>query len=422
MPSVTIPGVAAAPLTFSSNDAAPYANALSVVIGGGLSNGTLQPYTYTGGLTGPGPSSGTGGALIIATASTPVAIPLADIATIITSTGPVSITGGGAGETVVAGSGGLDYTGITPDGTAIDYIAAGDGANLITTSTTATGNYAINTGSGNDTISVYGNSVINAGTGNNTVSIGGGNNLVYSEGYDTITGSTVPGGGVDTVNIGSGQTSIDPGAQNFFIFASAEPTNPLVLMAGTGSDTVSVGAGGGNITAGSGGASVLIGGTGSNSATLTTLHGTASGDQIYAVGGGSVYATAGAGNETITGAGGTPAGLLVGGSSGSDTFVAGSGNDTLVAGTGTDSLDGGSGSALMLGGTGADTFAFQFGGGGHDTITGFSSTDTLQLTGFGITSVPTQASGGNLVIALSDGTTITLTGVTSLAAGHVVLK
>ena len=87
-----------------------------------------------------------------------------------------------------------------------------------------------------------------------------------------------------------------------------------------------------------------------------------------------------------------------------------------------DTLIGSTGSAVMVSGTGPDTFAFQFGNGGADTITGFKATDTLQLTGFGISSLPTTVSGGSTVVALNDGTTITLTGVTSLPSSQVVLK
>ena len=111
------------------------------------------------------------------------------------------------GETVVAGSGGLTYTGITPSGTAVTYIAAGDGPNLIATTPDTAGNYSINTGAGADTISVSGNAVVNAGSGANSVSVTGGNSLVYSEGFDNITLSS----GTDTINVGSSQATINPG-------------------------------------------------------------------------------------------------------------------------------------------------------------------------------------------------------------------
>lgn len=423
MPSVTIPGASSTPVTFSSNDSAPYANALASVISTGLASGTLTLQPYVSGSTAPGPASGTGGAVLISSATTSVAIPTTDSAILITSTTPTSITGGAAGLFAVAGSAGLTYTNITPSGSAIDYITAGDGSNLITTSTAGTGNYAVNTGSGSDSISVFGNAVINAGTGSNSVSLAGGNSLVYSEGFDSITGSTVVGGGgTDTLSVGSGQATINPGTSNFFIFGASTTTNPLIFMPGSGADTISVGSGGGNVYAGTAGGSILFGGAGGPGSAPTALHGSASGDQIYSIGAGVVFATAGAGNETITGAGGSPNGFSVPGSTANNQFTAGSGNDTLIAGAGRDTLVGGSGSAVMISGTGADTFSFQFGNGGQDTITGFKASDTLVLSQFGITSVTPTTSGGSAVISLSDGTKITLSGVTSLNPSQVVLK
>jgi Ca2+-binding RTX toxin-like protein len=76
----------------------------------------------------------------------------------------------------------------------------------------------------------------------------------------------------------------------------------------------------------------------------------------------------------------------------------------------------------MTGGPGSDTFSFQFGGGSQDTITGFSAKDTLQLSGFGISTVPTQTVNGSTVIGLSDGTTITISGVPSINPNQIVLK
>jgi Ca2+-binding RTX toxin-like protein len=397
---------------------------LASTISKGLTGGNLTAFNYTDGTAAPGPATGTSGvAVITAAPATPVAIPTTDSGTVIMATTPTSITGGAAGETVVAGSSGLTYTDITPSGNAIDYIVAGDGANLITTSTSGTGNYAVNTGAGNDTIAVNGNAVVNAGTGYNTVSVTGGSSLVYSEGYDSIFGSTVAGGGgTDTVNIGSGQDTINPGTTNFFIFGTTTSTAPLLFGPGTGSDTISVGSGGGDVTAGSGGNSILFGGAGGAGSAPTMLHGTANGDQIYAISGGSVTATAGAGNETITGAGGAPDGFIVPGSVANNTFTAGSGNDTLIAGAGSDTLIGGTGTAEMISGTGPDTFEFQFGTGGTDTITGFKATDTLQFNGYSVTTLPTTTSAGSTIITLSDGTTVTLSGVASLNPNQVVLK
>jgi Ca2+-binding RTX toxin-like protein len=423
MPSVTITGASDVNLTFSTNDSAPFAFNLGGLIGAGLTSGALTAFNYVSGATAPGPATGTGGVAVFGSGITPtttVDVPVTDSAIVDSSTGPLSITGGAAGETVVAGSGALNYTDITPSGDATDYIVAGDGNNLISTSTVGGGNYSINLGSGNDSVSINGNSSINAGTGHNFITVGGGGSIISSEGFDSITGSSVASATADTVNIGSGQTTVDPGASNFFIFGTSTTTNPLVFKPGTGSDTISVGSGGGNVFAGSGGNSILFGGAGGGSAPVV-LHGTADGDQIFSIGAGNVTAIAGAGNETITGAGGSPDGFSVPGSTGNNTFEAGSGNDTLIAGAGQDTLWGGTGNALLQSGTGADTFEFQFGSGGQDTVTGFKATDTLQFNGFGLTSttLPETSVGGSTVIALNDGTTVTLQGVTSLNPAQV---
>ncbi len=419
MPTVTVSGAGTSvTLTYTSNDSVPYANTLANAISAALQNGSLTAFPYTSGATTPG---GPGGVAFFATSpSQTVAVPTSDVGIIDAASGPVSITGGGVGETVVAGSGGLTYTGITPSGSAVDYIAAGDGANFIATATTGTGNYQVNTGAGNDTISVFGNGVVNAGTGNNSVSVSGGSSLIYSEGHDSITTSGV---GTDTINVGTGTPTINPGSANLVV-TSSSTAGALFIAAGTGSDTISVGPGGGAVYAGSGGNSILVAGTVGANGAATTLHGGGGGDQLYASGSTAVYAAAGPGNETLSGAGGTPAGgVSVAGSTASNTFLAGTGNDTLIAGAGKDTLVGASGHAVMTSGTGADVFSFTSGtAGGMDTITGFKAADTLALTGYGSGPVPTTTMGGSTVVHLSDGTSITIQGVSALNPSQIVLK
>jgi serralysin len=411
-------------VVYNTTQSYGFAAALGSAVGAGLTSGTLTQYNYTSGPTAPGPTTGTNGVANFNSSSTPsttVTVPTTDSAVVDSMSGPLSITGGAAGDTVVAGSGGLYYTNITPSGSKIDYITAGDGNNTIETSTTGTGNYAVNTGAGNDIISVNGNAVVNAGTGNNSISVSGGNSLIYSEGNDSIQGSTVVGaGGTDTVNVGSGQATVNPGTSNLFIFGTSTTTNPLVVLPGTGSDTISVGSGGGYVSAGTGGNSILYGGAGASNAPLV-LRGGASGDQIFAVSSGKVTAYAGPGNETISGAASDANGFPQPGSTANNTFYAGTGNDTLIAGLGNDTLIGGTGTALMVSSTqGATTFEFQFGNTvGQDTITGFKATDTLDLSGFGTTPVNETVSGGSTVISLFDGTQITISGVTNLNPNQI---
>ncbi|MCB8883103.1 Hint domain-containing protein [Acidisoma cellulosilytica] len=414
MSDVTISG-ASAPAIFETDEAAPYAQTLAAALNSGLDSGTLTALPYTSGPVAPAAAGGV--VVITTTPATTLAIPTTDVGLFITG-GATSVTGGGVGETVIGGSGGLTYTDITPSGSVVDYIAVGDGNNLITTGTTGIGNYQINTGAGNDTISVFGNAVINAGTGQNTISVSGGNSYIYSEGGDNI---TMSGTGTDTVNIGTGQTTINPGSTNLFVFGSTDATKPIFIGRGTGSDTISVGSGGGTVYAGTGGNSVLFGGTGAaTTGAVTALHGSTNGDQLYAIGAAPVVLYAGGGDETLSGAGGTVDGLAVPESTADNTFMAGSGNDTIVGGAGNDVIIASTGRGAFASGTGKTTFAFVNGeAGGQDTITGFASNDRLVFNGYGVAQFPTEVVGGSEIIELPDATEITLQGITSLSPSQI---
>jgi Ca2+-binding RTX toxin-like protein len=347
MPDVTISGGGImATAIFATNEAAPYAQTVTSLLSSALTNGTYTPLIYSGGENAPG---GSNGVIVFSTAYTSaVEIPTSDIGTFIT--GGATITGGGVGEYVVAGSSGLTYTDITPSGSAVDYIVAGDGNNVIATSTTGGGNYQINTGAGNDTISVMGNGLINAGTGQNTISVTNGSSVIYSEGYDNITAS---GSGVDMVEIGTdtgdtgtGRTTINPGSVDFDIRADSyngsgsASTIPVFLDPGTGSDTVLIGAGGGTVYGGSAGNNILVAGAGA----AATLYGGGDGDKLYATGNTPVDLYAGSGSETLSGAGGTVDDSHF---STSTTFSASTANNSFWAGTGIDT---------MIGGKGNDTY------------------------------------------------------------------
>ena len=368
MPNVMISGATtSAEAIFDTDEAFPYAQTLAAQLSNGLENGSLTPLNYASGTIAPG---ATGGVVVITMApNTTVTIPTTDVGLFITA-GPTKITGGAPGESVVGGSFGLTYTDITPSGPAVDYIVAGDGTNLITTSTTGTGNYQIDTGAGNDSISLFGNGVINAGTGGNSVSVSGGSSYIYSEGADIITAN---GSGTDTINIGTGRATVNPGSANLFIFEDDDATNPLFLGPGSGSDTVVAGAGGGTVYGGTAGNNVLMAGAGAPTGITTTLHGSSNGDLLIATGSGSVVLVAGAGSETLTGAGGTFNGQSFAASTADDIFrTEPSGDDTIIGGSGTNTV--------TFGGLRAD-YLFAAGPDGTLQVTGvgggFSSFDTL---------------------------------------------
>lgn len=135
---------------------------------------------------------------------------------------------------------------------------------------------------------------------------------------------------------------------------------------------------------------------------------------------GILAANGGAGNDSIVGGSGAS---TLGGGAGNDTIVAGSGGSYLIGETGNDSL---------VGGAGKDVFIFMPGD-GNDTVSGFDpAADTL---GFASTNYGTsgtldlaslisnaQVSGGNTILTLPDGSTITVQGVTGVNINWFTVK
>ncbi|MBV9785752.1 MAG: hypothetical protein JO264_18250, partial [Acidisphaera sp.] len=118
---------------------------------------------------------------------------------------------------------------------------------------------------------------------------------------------------------------------------------------------------------------------------------------------------------------------VFGGTGTNETF-AGSGDMLMIEGSGNSTFYSGSSNAEVFGGSGSDLYAFVNGqGGGNDLIVGFKAgTDHLSLQGYGaagVAAAETQAAtgvGGNTVINLSDGTQITLVGVSGLSSSSFV--
>ncbi|MDG5496670.1 calcium-binding protein [Niveispirillum sp. BGYR6] len=180
------------------------------------------------------------------------------------------------------------------------------------------------------------------------------------------------------------------------LFVGASPSNKLIV--GDAGNQFVVGSsltGSSTIIAGDGNDSV-IGGTGSDSISAN----------------GNAILNGGAGNDVITGGAGF---ATLGGGAGNDTITAGSGGAIIIGEAGNDSL---------VAGAGKDVFIFTPGG-GNDTVSGFNPTqDTLAFgtTNFGgnaqlnlvslISSA--QVTGGNTVLTLPDGSTITVVGQTGI--------
>jgi Ca2+-binding RTX toxin-like protein len=105
------------------------------------------------------------------------------------------------------------------------------------------------------------------------------------------------------------------------------------------------------------------------------------------------------------------------GGDGNDTINGGGQNDILNGGAGDDRIVGDTGNDLMTGGTGMDWFRAIAFGFGHDTVTDFENgVDKLRFTGMaGVDDfsdfVVTTNGDGWAVVTLSDGSSITLTGM-----------
>ena len=140
-------------------------------------------------------------------------------------------------------------------------------------------------------------------------------------------------------------------------------------------------------------------------------HGTASGD------------VAGVGNDTFSGA------VAVRGSNFADEIFGDAFANILEGRDGDDRLDGRGGADTLTGGNGADTFIFADGG-GTDFVTDFNRAqgDMIDVSGVAVIStfadVQSRAtvSGGNTVIDLGGGNTLTLTGVTSIQQSDFVFR
>ncbi len=286
--------------------------------------------------------------------------------------GADTIFAGGVGTTVTEGAGSLYLIG--GSGT----LSARAGIGTVTVFG-GTGGGALDGGSG-------GHNVLVAGGGNTTLTGGGAGDLLVA-------------GSGNTTLVLKGDSTAFGGAGQSTMFGAAND-----VMVGSGnSDLMIAGAGPEALWAGTG-TSVLYGGVGAD----TLVGGTAGQSTI----------TGGSGGDLIVGSAGK---VVAHGGTGDDVFFAGTGDMTIAEGNGSDNVVFGRGNATVTGGAGRDLFTFLNGSaGGSDVISGFKvGTDQIQLFGYGADPARTAANGGSTVVTLSDGTTITLVGVTQLAANSI---
>jgi hypothetical protein len=346
----------------------------------------------------------------------------------------VLLMGNAANDTIVANG---------PD----DTMVGGAGGNTVFWASATETIY----GGGNDTIittfgpcdintSIAGRSVVFAGPQDNIINLNGTDTVIATGSGNARANDTINAAGSDTVfapssgllnlyggngpdvlvgaaggtarmwgGAGNGNSFWAGDAAQAYYFGGAGSAQViggsgiLVVQGGAGAVTVFAGSGGA-IIQGAPGPSEFLAGEGASTIDA------ASGNLVWLVGSANNSLVAGGGNATIWGAN----------SAGDNVFQAGDGPCTISGGLGNDTFLGGSGAALMVAGQGGDVFSFTNGlAGGATTIKEFNtSNDQIDLHGYaGYTNALV---GGSEVLSLSDGTTITLAGVSSMAGVQVI--
>lgn len=198
-----------------------------------------------------------------------------------------------------------------------------------------------------------------------------------------------------------------------------------VVLNGTQNNSVSVLFGGTNT-------SVVAGDAGSNFVVLS--NNTAGATVVSGVGNDSILGGSGGDNFRLGDSG------VANGGSGADTLIGGIGSATLGGGAGADSIVAGAGGGYLVGEAGTDTLVGGAGkdvaifspGDGNDTFVGFDPTqDTLAFASvrydggtLDINALIQNATvtGGNTILTLPDGSTITVVGATGINLNWFTIK
>lgn len=315
---------------------------------------------------------------------------------------------GGAGDTIVAGSGD-------------DTIYTGGGSTTV------------NSGTGHATIYLQDTAV--GATINDSVWLDDGQSVVYANGANDAVIATVGG-----QTITGAQNTVTSSNLTVVLTATSNVTTDVngvssaaynLVVGGAGSTLVYDGSSGNTVDGGSGGLffigassiSADLNGGGGNFVAFgadgdTITFGNTSGTTT-----GLTELIAGTGNETLDGGSASTAVALFGTSdtAGTDLLVGGSGDDTLQAGVGSETLTGGAGDNLFLFNASTD--------GGTITITDFlgSSGNNIAFSGYSPSDIQTALQSGteadgNYTVTLSDNTSITFDNVTGYSDlnGHII--
>jgi Ca2+-binding RTX toxin-like protein len=279
----------------------------------------------------------------------------------------------------------------------------------------------------NSSVSVPGSyKEIYDGTSGDTVTTGATNQMTFLQDNGAGKGTflnvtqgsnTIFAAGADTINTGSASTLIFAGRNGGTVTGGG---GSMYFVGGTGAVSVSGGSGPTTFFGGTGSAdSFLRGGSGQN----LLIAGSGTGNSTLVGGGGPTWEFADGSGPVTMYAGASPIAIMVGvtGAGGPELMKTGSGNAFIGLNANADTVIGGSGSSTVLGGTGHDVYAFVQGqAGGSEIIADFKvGTDALVFSpGYGDKPVASETIekvagyGTSDVIKLTDGTTITLIGVT----------
>jgi Ca2+-binding RTX toxin-like protein len=262
------------------------------------------------------------------------------------------------------------------------------------------------------------------GTSGDTVTTGATNQMTFLQDNGAGKGTrlnvthgsnTIFAAGADTINTGSASTLIFAGRNGGTVTGGS---GSMYFVGGTGAVSVSGGSGPTTLFGGTGSAdSFLRGGSGQN----LLIAGYGTGNSTLVGGSGPTWEFANGSGPVTMYAGDSPISILVGVTgAGVELMKTGPGDAFIGLNGNADTVIGGSGASTVLGGTGHDIYAFVDGqGGGTEVIASFKvGKDALVFSpGYGNKAVASETIekvagyGTSDVIKLTDGTTITLIGV-----------
>ncbi len=280
----------------------------------------------------------------------------------------------------------------------------------------------------------------------NAAAVSGNVVIDLSGGPSTIAGRelTIAAGTIEVAHGGDGNDRLIAGADGAELHGGRGAdtieggAGADALYGGAGDDRLS-GADGADWIDGDGGRDVIYGGGGNDSVRgldgddwidggpgADDVNGNIGNDTVYGGDGADVWVRGGRDNDLVHGGFGDD--LHVNGNIGNDTVYGDDGNDVvfggqdndlLYGGPGNDTLSGDRGDDTLHGGPGADAFLLRLGG-GQDVVMDFSilEGDRIVIEG-GAAPTFTTGAAGELIIGLSDGSSVRLIGVSFADLGSV---